>query len=514
MGQNESNSTKDSSIQVKIGSRKSLSNHEGEDDKKHIKLQIDTSRIINQRYKYEIEAINHRSEETIRTLVYDIRKKYIFTDLIGKGHFSKVRKAYEINNPEKQYAIKSIRKKDLTKHDLKKLDQEVEIMSSLHHPYIVTFHESYQDDMYFHIVMELCSGQELIELIKKRGLLNEYEVIRIIFQIVSALSYCHNVNICHRDLKPENILYFSNKSYSEIKIIDFGLSKKLKNNRKMNTILGTPFYISPEVLLGNYDCKSDMWSIGVMTYLMLSGQAPFYGTNRKQIFNSILTKEVDYSIIKNKCSDNAVFFIQRCLEKNPQKRISSQEALNHNWFYILNKEIHAIDNKHINFLKSINNFIVPNHLKRLFLHYFLNSLNKKELKSIKKTFIAIDQSNKGYLTLDDFEKAFEKVESNMSSKEIKKLFEKADFESCGKINFSQFIIAVTDSKVLSNSCPIAAAFKHFDFDSSGFIEVDDLQKVVIISGHNLNNLSYLDEILSQDGNHSRIDINEFKIIFG
>jgi calcium-dependent protein kinase len=282
----------------------------------------------------------------------------------------------------------------------------------------------------------------------------------------------------------------------------------------MNTILGTPFYISPDVLIGNYDCKCDMWSIGVMTYLMLSGQAPFYGTNRKQIFNSILTKEVDFSLLKNSCSDEALSFIQRCLEKNPLRRISSQEALNHKWFYSISKEIHTTDKKHINFLKNIRNFIIPNQRKRLFLHYFLNNLNNKELKSVKKTFIALDQSNKGYLTLDDFKNAFEKVESNISSKEIIKLFAKADYESCGKINFSQFIIAVTDSKVLSNCSRIVTAFKHFDFDNSELIEVDDLQKVVISSGHILNNLSYLDDVMSQDRNQSKIDIHEFKILFG
>ena len=149
-------------------------------------------------------------------------------------------------------------------------------MKSADHPNIINFYEIYKDDKHFHIVTEFCEGGELFEHIIEKGRLTEKEAAIIVLKIASAIRHLHERNICHRDLKPENVLFEVKGKRQEIKVIDFGLSKYFNDdNRQMTTKIGTPYYVSPEILEGRYDNSCDMWSIGVITYIMLCGYPPF-----------------------------------------------------------------------------------------------------------------------------------------------------------------------------------------------------------------------------------------------
>ena len=143
---------------------------------------------------------------------------------------------------------------------------KVDIISSLDHPNIIKFYETYNDKFYFHIVMELCRGKDLLYRIYKNKM-DEKNICLIIMKILHSISYCHSKGIIHRDLKPENIIFETPDLDSDIKIIDFGLSKKIQNNEKLHSILGTPYYVAPEVLNKEYNEKCDLWSIGIITYL-------------------------------------------------------------------------------------------------------------------------------------------------------------------------------------------------------------------------------------------------------
>ena len=175
----------------------------------------------------------------------------------------------------------------MTQKDYDDLVKEVDIISGLDHPNIIKFYETYHDECFFHIVMELCKGKEVFDNICNHGYLRENKVQNIIFKVLLAIAHCHSRGITHRDLKPENILFESLKADAEIKLIDFGLSRKYSKDEKMHTILGTPYYVAPEVLKGNYDEKCDIWSIGAMTYLMLCGDPPFTGDSNNEIFKNL-----------------------------------------------------------------------------------------------------------------------------------------------------------------------------------------------------------------------------------
>jgi calcium-dependent protein kinase len=224
------------------------------------------------------EASLARSPDIVRRIVHeDVKRVYKLTKVIGSGNFGTVRLASPWSSPHKVYAVKSIPREKVDP-EISMLEQELLILMEVDHPNIIKFYETYKDDRYYRIVMEYCNGGELFEHLKARGRFSECESASVIQQLLSAIKHLHDKNIAHRDLKPENIIFVNQgrEKRIQIKLIDFGLSKHLTSDlAKMDTKLGTPYYVSPEVLEGNYDKRCDLWSIGVMTYMLLSGNPPF-----------------------------------------------------------------------------------------------------------------------------------------------------------------------------------------------------------------------------------------------
>ncbi len=147
---------------------------------------------------------------------------------------------------------------------------------------------------YYYLVCELCSGGELFDRILEKGRFSEHGAAKIIYKILLALNYMHDAGVCHRDLKPENFMFASSHKHAEIKIIDFGLSKFISKGQKLDTIVGTPYYVAPEVLRGQYNQTCDMWSVGVLLYILLCGYPPFTGKGSKEIFKKILTVSLEF----------------------------------------------------------------------------------------------------------------------------------------------------------------------------------------------------------------------------
>jgi calcium-dependent protein kinase len=163
----------------------------------------------------------------------------------------------------------------------------VKILTKLDHPNIVKYYETYDDNKYMYLVMEYCDGGELFDKIasQKNQTFSEAEACVYMTKLFQAINHCHASNIVHRDIKPENIMIGKDK---ELKLIDFGLSKAKNEKGKLHTIAGTPFYMAPEVLDGGYSYKADIWSLGVLLYILLSGYLPFQGDGRNEVFAKIL----------------------------------------------------------------------------------------------------------------------------------------------------------------------------------------------------------------------------------
>ena len=421
------------------------------------------------------------------SLQKDIRKIYKFKEKpLGGGNFGTVRKAYrkaDDKNNREYYAIKSIPKKNLTEKDFTNLIKEVSIISGLSHPNIIKFYETYHDEHFFHLVMELCEGKDSYVQIVKEEKCDEKKVVNLIAKVLLAIAHCHSRGITHRDLKPENILYENNSTDAEIKIIDFGLSRKYSKDVKLHSVLGTPYYVAPEVLKGSYDQKCDIWSIGAMTYLLLCGRPPFNGSTDKEIFDNILCSEVKFDLpIWNNVSNNAKNFVKLCLEKNGIKRPSAIKALDHPWFTNVLNATHRLQNLNADILMNIKNFNIKQKFKQMIIKHLLTSMKKGELKVYKNAFFAIDFFHNGCIEEPELKKAFKLKNIEITDEEINLLFKILDQNLKGALDYTEFLMAGVNRAELFTKEKLTRVFNYFDINKSGFIENQDLYDCLLRNG--------------------------------
>lgn len=257
-----------------------------------------------------------------------LEDKYELGKELGRGGFSVVRRAKNKLNGE-EVAVKCINKKNLKKDELQLLTREINIMQKLRHKSIIQLMDIFETSTELFLVLELVSGGELFDQIVERGSYSEKDASDLIRQVLEGIDYMHRHGVVHRDLKPENLLC---ASANVIKIADFGLSKDVESGN-LQTSCGTPSYVAPEVLLGGqYDNEVDIWSIGVITYVLLCGFTPFYGDNQRQLFERILHAKFDFPSPEwDDVSPSAKDFIKKVLVVNPADRLTAEQSLKHPW---------------------------------------------------------------------------------------------------------------------------------------------------------------------------------------
>lgn len=271
--------------------------------------------------------------------IYD--KYHVDAIVIGMGHNGSVRACFDRITGH-QCAVKTIRKRDpsVKTHALRR---EIEILQEMRsQENIIELIDVFEDSEYLHIVTELCHGGELFEKIVERSAssfpdshrcFDETEASRIIFQVLNAISSLHKAGIVHRDLKPENILFASDVDSTSVKVIDFGLARRHSpQGAPMNSLVGTPYYIAPEVLGKRYDKACDLWSLGVITYTMLCGYPPFNGESNKEIYNRVRSGQYRFPRVDWKyTSRDSRDFIRRLIRLDPSERLTAEQALKHPW---------------------------------------------------------------------------------------------------------------------------------------------------------------------------------------
>lgn len=290
-------------------------------------------------------------------------------------------------------------------------------------------------------------------------------------KILSAVKHLHEHGICHRDLKPENFLFSDNSEDAEIKLIDFGLSKRFGHiqeshpSEKMHTIVGTPYYVAPEVLKGSYDFSCDIWSLGVILYIMLCGYPPFEGDNNKEIFKRVLQQKLEFDPEDwTRVSDEAKDLISKMLQKDPTKRICAVDALNHSWFAITHSEYQPFDRKILNRIKD---FRAPQRLQMEVLTFLVNNLNKEiDYKNLRDAFRVLDKDNTGMLSVSELK---DTIKDQMATERLDEIFKSIDQDKDGKINYSEFLAVTVDKQQALTLQNLLFAFHHFDVDNSGFI---------------------------------------------
>jgi len=366
--------------------------------------------------------------------------------------------------------------------------KEFDILKELDHPNILKQVEMMIDDTNYYIVTEICRGGELFDEIQEWGNFTEEDAAEVIRTLLGAINYCHKLNIVHRDLKPENILLEEGKELAEIKVIDFGLAKILEKDEFLHDMAGSIYYIAPEVLEGSHSLKCDIWSVGVIAYVLLGGYAPFDGHSESDIKEEILSGEFDFDDeVWEDVSDLCKDFIATLLEYDPKVRPTAEEALKHPFmeqdriaFAERLKLRESVTMRASEALRNLELFDAQSKLKQATCAFIASQLVlKEEKKKIDELFRALDIQNNGRLAKDDVRTGYKTVfGKDLEQKKLDEMFKRVDYDNTGYIEYSEFVIATMNEKDLLSNDKLKHAFNIFDADGSGYISKDELVGVL------------------------------------
>ncbi|CAG9328365.1 unnamed protein product [Blepharisma stoltei] len=426
-------------------------------------------------------CLNEGLSSTIRNV--PIRSIYKLGRILGTGHFGVVKEVQVIGSEEKA-AIKFILK-DLVEDRINSLKQEIEILKRVDHPNIIRFFEAYEDERYIYLAMELCTGGDLLRLMTKNDHIDENKSKIILRQMLLAINHLHNNNIIHRDLKPENFLFESEDDNAALKLVDFGLSSKFRNRRmSMHKAVGTVYYLAPEMIKGAYNFKCDMWSIGVIMFVMLSGKLPFWSKFDCETCHQILNGAPEFiEPIWENISQEAKNLLSHLLCMNPSDRFSASEALDHPWFNSQPKPRIVMNQFTIDALKEYSKISA---FKKEAMNILVKYLSLNEIKSMNALFSDLDEENNGSISMKLLLNSLKNAGSSIAARnEIKEIIKSLDLDKNGKINYSEFLAATYYSKHHIQQEELWLTFLHFDADRKGYITRIDIERAFSRSGHAL-----------------------------
>ncbi|XP_073312466.1 calcium-dependent protein kinase 26 isoform X2 [Primulina huaijiensis] len=438
----------------------------------------------------------------------NIRDLYTLGHKLGQGQFGTTFLCTELSTGI-EYACKSISKRKLiSKEDVEDVRREIQIMHHLAgHKNIVTIKGAYEDPLYVHIVMELCAGGELFDRIIQRGHYSERKAAELTKIVVGVVEACHSLGVMHRDLKPENFLLVNKDDDFSLKAIDFGLSVFFKPGQIFTDVVGSPYYVAPEVLLKHYGPEADVWTAGVILYILLSGVPPFWAENQQGIFDAVLKGHIDFSSDPwPLISESAKDLIRKMLCMRPSDRFTAHEVLCHPWIC----ENGVAPDKSLDpaVLSRLKQFSAMNKLKKMALRVIAESLSEEEIAGLTEMFRAMDTDNSGAITFDELKVGLRKYGSTLKDTEIRDLMDAADVDNSGTIDYGEFIAATIHLNKLEREEHLLGAFQYFDKDGSGYITVDELQQACI--EHGMTDV-FLEDIIKEvdQDNDGRIDYGEF-----
>ena len=447
-------------------------------------------------------------------------KKYKIIEKIGTGSYGQVYLAENIFTKE-SIAMKEIKKSTEDLLSDGEIMDEINILKNLDHPDIVRIMEFYNTEQSYFIISEYCPGGELYFKVNQK--FSETQIAVMFRQILSGLAYLHSNNIIHRDLKLENILIKeieksreTNEDLFILKIIDFGTAKIFDKNKKERTIVGSSYYIAPEVINKKYNQECDMWSAGVILYMFIVGHAPFDGKTNREIMERI--KKGNY--LKNEerwinSSKEVKDLIQKLLVLEPEKRLTAIEALKHPWFKVTNSNILYNNISKEDVLKCVQNLLnyqINSKFEELVLAYIIHSMPRpKEAKASIKLFKLANKNEDGKLLRNELKETLLNFVSEEFLSNYDEIFSQLDGDNNGFIDYEEFLRATLDRKSFVNENVLILAFDFFDKNRSGYISRDKIMSYFINTNTNMNEELFkkiFDEIdKNKDG---KIDFIDFK----
>ena len=460
----------------------------------------------------------------------DIGDKYEIIKELGEGAFGKVVSAKNKKSGDIR-AIKQLSKKKISPEDLERFKREVDVLKTIDHPNIIKLYEIYETQNHIYLVMEKCDGGELFDDLMVRlesgHMYTEKEVAIIMRQVMSAIEYCHQKKICHRDLKAENVLFLNKKELDSglkegkkskkmnkideiknpIKVIDFGLSQIIKPD--IQSKVGTAYYFPPEVLDGHYTEKCDVWSAGVLLYILLSAVPPFNGKDDREIYLKIKTKKFTFSKEFNNASKEVKELIKHMIAPE-EERYTASQVLQDPWF----KKVKDKELKNLKFdLSFIKEYNKANQLKKIVLMFIASRIGDKEINDLKEAFKAFDKDKDGQISLEEFKEGLKKLPGvKMKEEKMVEYFNSIDTDKSGKIDYTEFIAATLNKKNYLQKEKLFEAFSMLDINNKGKITKEEIKGILRLES---KDKIITDLIEKADANKDgEIDYNEFLDFMG
>ncbi|CAG9333134.1 unnamed protein product [Blepharisma stoltei] len=443
-----------------------------------------------------------------------IKDHYKMEEQLGKGAFGFVRLATHIATGQKR-AIKTIHKSSIINDDAerKKFISEIEILRKADHPNIVKLYEFYEDEEHYHLVTEHVKGGELFDYIIKSKMLSEKIAAHFMSQLLSAVLYCHANNIVHRDLKPENLLLETQANDANLKVIDFGTSAIFEPCKNLTQKYGTAYYIAPEVLRKDYNEKCDIWSCGVILYILLCGKPPFYGRNDRDIIRRVEKGEFsmkgsEWDVI----SPQAKLLISKMLDFDPQTRISASEAVQDEWICRFTDKSDLTETQELTSLDVLKSFRAEEKLQYAVLSFISSQLiSREESKQLTEMFRSLDINGDGKISKDELLEAYSKTLGRSAAiHQVEQIMAKVDANNSGFIDYSEFMMAATALETLISKENLKSAFTAFDADGNGKISAKEL-KMFLGTDLAVSDMVWKDMISEVDlDGDGEVDIVEFE----
>ncbi len=422
-------------------------------------------------------------------------KKYKPTKILGSGSFGSV---YEAKNTifQNTVAMKVIKKDPNNEIDEQEIKNEIDILKKLSHPNIVKIYEFYISNSHYYIITEFCKEGELFSYIKNKY--SERQLAVLFYQVFSGLWYLHDNKILHRDIKLENIMISKKEKDNEsgeelfwVKIIDFGTAKIFEKNKKEKDVVGSSYYIAPEVLKQNYNEKCDTWSVGVILYMMLVGRAPFDGKDDEEIISKINSGEYNSKeprLLKH--SPEVRDLVSKLLQKDLSRRYSAKEALGHPWFekYGGRSLFSNFKREEIEpYINNLINYSFNSKIQQLVIAFLVHNLpNDESSINVLKLFRYFNKSGNCKLTKEELMNGlYDFKDKNEVNNVVDHLFALLDGDNNVYIEFEEFLRACVDKKTILTSTYLKYAFKFLDKEKTGTLNTEKIIKAFVLKSNKI-----------------------------